>query len=146
MAARPVRVARMVAVATERKLAWIVLAILACTAVIGFGNGLRSALASPRTSLPGETAAAVLATGAAPRDATAATALDEARVHEIAREEADAAVARAKPAAPRKPKSTPVESPASDTPDAPIPYTSPASGAATAPASPQDPLSNPDRG
>ena len=92
-------------VATERKLAWIVLAILACTALIGFGNGLRSALAAPRTSLPGETAGASLAPGAAPREAGSAATLDEARVHEIAREEADAALSRVKPAAPRETES-----------------------------------------
>ena len=110
----------MVATATERKLAWIVLAILVCVALIGFDQGLKSALAAPRSALPGETAAGIAAIGAAPREAGAPALLDEARVHEIAREEADAALVRAKPA-PRKVHVAPVEDPAASSDDADTP-------------------------
>lgn len=131
----------MVVAATERKLAWIVLAILLCVAVIGFDQGLKSALAAPRSALPGETAAGVAATGAVPREAGAPALLDEARVHEIAREEADAALARAKPA-PRKVHVAPVENPADSSgqdADEPPPSASapPAQDAPSAPAPPQ---------
>lgn len=125
----------MVAVATERKLAWIVLAILVCVALIGFDQGLKAALAAPRATLPGETAGAVVA-GALPREAGAPAPLDEARVHEIAREEADAALVRAKPA-PRKVRVAPVEDPADSKDDDDTPPPS------AAPAPPQEPPSAP---
>ena len=127
----------MVRASTQPKLAWLVLAIVACVAAIGFEQGLKSALAAPRAALPGETAAGAAAAGVAPRIAGAPEPLDEARVHEIAREEADAAIARAKPA-PKKPKIAPVEDPEDAAADAAPP-------AATPPASPQDQPSNPDQ-
>ena len=129
----------MVAVATERKLAWIVLAILVCVALIGFDQGLKSALAAPRAALPGETGAAAVA-GALPREAGTPAPLDEARVHEIAREEADAALVRAKPA-PRKVRVAPVEDPADskDDDDTPPPAAAPAAPPQDAPSAPAPP-------
>jgi hypothetical protein len=92
--------------ATDRRLAWLVLAILACVALIGFGRGLSQAL-SARAPQPGESSALLASPSSVqPRDASSPAPLDEARVHEIAREEADAALTRARPA-PRKPRAEP---------------------------------------
>ncbi len=93
--------------ATDRRLAWLVLAILVSVALIGFSRGLVQALTGARAAQGGDAAATLLSTSrAAPRDASSPAPLDEARVHEIAREEADAALARAKPPA-RKPRAEP---------------------------------------
>ena len=131
--------------ATDRKLAWLVLAILACVALIGFTHGLKGALAGPRI-LPGETAGAVAtAAGAPARDAATGLPLDEARVHEIAREEADAALARARPAAPRRPRpAAQDDADDADEPQAAAPVTPLTPPVATPPAAPQDQPSNPD--
>jgi hypothetical protein len=81
--------------ATDRRLAWLVLAILVCVALISFGRGLSQALGA-RPAQPGESSALLAAPSSVqPRDASSPAPLDEARVHEIAREEADAALARA---------------------------------------------------
>ena len=134
--------------ATDRKLAWIVLAILACVALIGFGQGLLHALAAAPRPIAAEGGALAAPLGVAPRDAREALPLDEARVHEIAREEADAAIARARPAA-RKARVPEPEADDSDgpTPPAGPPVTgiAPPAPLATPPATPQNAPSNPDR-
>ena len=144
----PRHVGAMVA-ATERKLAWIVLAILACVALIGFGQGLLHALAAtPRTGAVEGGGAVVAPLGVAPRDAGAALPLDEARVHEIAREEADAAIARARPPARKARTPEPEAEDADDAaPSARPPVTDivPPTPLATPPATPQNTPSNPDQ-
>ncbi len=126
--------------AGQRRLAWIVLAILACVALIGFGQGLFRVLgAAPARPAAQDGAAPLDTTGVRAREASALPLLDEARVRQIAREEAEAALARARPHKPR------AAAPSADDAAAPSdPNGAPAPPPlATPPAAPADPPFNP---
>lgn len=126
--------------AAQRRLAWIVLAILACVALIGFGQGLFHALGAAPARSPAQDGAAPLSTtGVRAREASALPLLDEARVRQIAREEAEAALGRARPRKPRAVQPSDADDAASSDPaGAPIP-----APLATPPAAPADPPFNP---
>ena len=126
--------------AAQRRLAWIVLAILACVALIGFGQGLFRVLGAASATRTAQDAAAPLSTtGVRAREASALPLLDEARVRQIAREEAEAALARVRPRKPRAAQPTSEDdAAASDPAGAPVPPP-----LATPPAAPADPPFNP---
>lgn len=119
----------------DGRAAWILLTVLALTAVVGFEQGLVRALSAARDA--GPAAAADASREPVPSAQPLASApLDEAQVRQIARQEAEAALSRAKPR-----KAAPVEAddanegPASPPPLAvpPVAAPSPASPAAGGP-------------
>ncbi len=113
----------------DGRAAWILLTVLALTAVLGFEQGLVRALSVAKDAGP---AAADPNREPVPSAQPLASApLDEAQVRQIARQEAEAALARAKPK-----KAAPVDTDdAADGADAPTPLAAPPVSA-PAPASP----------
>lgn len=86
----------------DRRAAWLLVAVLAMVAVVGFGQGLARALNAPR---PEQAAAGVDPSRDPVPNASPLTGpvLDEARVRQIAREEASAALGAARKKAAPKP-------------------------------------------
>ena len=104
----------------DGRAAWILLTVLALTAVVGFEQGLVRALAAAKDA--GPAAAADPNREPVPSAQPLASApLDEAQVRTIARQEAEAALARSRPK-----KAAPVESDdAGDAGDAAAPMPAP---------------------
>lgn len=113
----------------DRRAAWLLFGVLALTALVGFSQGLARALSSPR---PESAAVGVDPVRDPVPNASplSAPVLDEARIRQIAREEATAALgapARKKAAAPK---------PEEQDEDAAAPMSTSGAPATAAPASP----------
>ena len=116
--------------------AWILLTVLALTAVVGFEQGLVRALAAAKDAGP----AAAADPGREPVPSAqplASAPLDEAQVRLIARQEAEAALARSRPKKPAPAESDATADPSTD----PQPLTLPPVSAPTP--SPAQPAASP---
>ena len=118
----------------DRRAAWILVAALGLVALIGFGQGLKRALDAPR---PAQVSAGVdPVRDPVPNASPLSTGpvLDEARVRQIAREEAGVLIA------PRR-KAAVAAAPEPDSADAAAPMTTTPAPPSTGPATPSTPPS-----
>ncbi len=117
----------------DGRAAWILLTVLALTAVIGFEQGLVRALAAAKDAGPAATSDASREPVPSAQPLASAP-LDEAQVRQIARQEAEAALARAKPKKAAPAETDDAGDPAASPPPLAVPPVSAPAPASSAPA------------